>query len=218
MVTSCYSILTTRNIVPRRNKEIPKYFHSSVCQWCPQLCGQTERGGQVSVCQWCPQGVESDQEDDQQGWLSPRTKTSRTRPLEFSLQVTSSFYSSVEEDERSSEYSDHSVTLVPDSCSSASPGDDSLPSSIPLSVSSSIYATPIPSPMLSPQSSFYSCRSSLHLSPNEPGKLFCRKLHTSNNFSFKRDYHEFGFCTWGVKWSTVYWEYKLLFKVQKPLQ
>ena len=68
------------------------------------------------------------------------------------------------------EEDDKSETLVPQSSvspSSVSSPSESLPS-FAIS-SSSTYGTPDPSPLLSPQVSFYSCRSSLTLaSPASP--------------------------------------------------
>ena len=94
---------------------------------------------------------------------------SRMRPLEFASSTANSFSSSFEEDHRS-EYSDSteqsSITLVPVQSQTGSPSE-----SVP-SLSSSSYVTPIPSPFLSPQSSFYSCRSSIcYSSQNELGRL-----------------------------------------------
>ena len=103
-------------------------------------------------------------EESSHGWLSPKPMQSRMRPLEISTSFSSSLSSTTEEDDRSETSGDstneiQSVTLVPESSPSASPSE-SVPS-LTLSLSSSTYATPTPSPYFSPQSSFYSCRSSI---------------------------------------------------------
>lgn len=70
----------------------------------------------------------------------------------------------MDEDDKSEYSLDQSHTLVPQS--SISPNSLSSPSeSLPSFAvsSSSTYGTPDPSPLLSPQVSFYSCRSSLAL-------------------------------------------------------
>ena len=111
--------------------------------------------------------LESNTSENHQGWLSPKSSsTSRRRPLQFCKSTT--FYcsstSSMDEDDKSEYSLDQSHTLVPQS--SISPNSLSSPSeSLPSFAvsSSSTYGTPDPSPLLSPQVSFYSCRSSLAL-------------------------------------------------------
>ena len=97
-----------------------------------------------------------------QGWLTPKLATSKTRPLELTS------FSSMDEDDRSEDSTDQTVTLKV-SASSGSP-TPSLPSMSLSVAASSSYATPMPSPLLSPQSSFHSCRSSAYLSsPSDSG-------------------------------------------------
>ena len=91
----------------------------------------------------------------------------------------------MDEDDKSECSMDHSQTLVPHSSisvTSLSTPSDSLPS-FAIS-SSSTYGTPDPSPLLSPQVSFYSCRSSLTLaSPVDQETL--ASLSTTRSKSFK---------------------------------
>ena len=81
---------------------------------------------------------------------------------------------------------DKSETLVPQSSvspSSVSSPSESLPS-FAIS-SSSTYGTPDPSPLLSPQVSFYSCRSSLTLASPVDQEVQDAIHQTSRSKSFK---------------------------------
>ena len=103
--------------------------------------------------------LESNTCQQHEGWISPKSSTSRSRPLQLCQNTVFSCSSSSSMDE-----DDKSETLVPQSSvspSSVSSPSESLPS-FAIS-SSSTYGTPDPSPLLSPQVSFYSCRSSLTL-------------------------------------------------------
>ena len=116
------------------------------------------------------------------GWISPKySSTSRSRPLQLCQKTvfSCSSSSSMEED-------DKSETLVPQSSvspSSVSSPSESLPS-FAIS-SSSTYGTPDPSPLLSPQVSFYSCRSSLTLASPVDQEAQAAIHQTSRSKSFK---------------------------------
>ena len=97
--------------------------------------------------------------------------------------------SSIEEDDKSEYSLDQSHTLVPQS--SVSPNSLSSPSeSLPSFAvsSSSTYCTPDPSPLLSPQVSFYSCRSSLTLgSPVDPEVGVAHYTTRSRSFKLRKE-------------------------------